>query len=45
MLAGPTLQNLAWLGPLVIAFVAGVYLTRKFLPKRPASPSRQAVTG
>ena len=34
MLAGPTLQNLAWLGPLVVAFVAGTYLTRKFLPKR-----------
>lgn len=46
MLAGPTLQNLAWLGPLVIAFVAGVYLTRKFLPGRQApQPSRQAVTG
>lgn len=35
MLAGPTLQNVAWLGPLVVASLAGVYLTRKFLPKRP----------
>lgn len=35
MLAGPTLQNLAWLAPLVVAFVAGSYLTRKYLAKRP----------
>ncbi|TNJ33305.1 hypothetical protein [Arenimonas terrae] len=46
MLAGPTLQNLAWLGPLVVAFVAGSYLTRKFLPKRPApKDARQPVAG
>jgi hypothetical protein len=46
MLAGPTLQNLAWLGPLVVAFVAGSYLTRKYLPKRPAPRgSREAVAG
>lgn len=32
-LAGPTLQNLAWLGPLVVAFIAGSWLTRKYLPK------------
>lgn len=37
MLAGPTLQNVAWLGPLVVAFAAGSYLTRKFLPVRPAA--------
>lgn len=37
MLAGPTLQNVAWLGPLVVAFAAGSYLTRKFLPARPAA--------
>lgn len=37
MLAGPTLQNLAWLGPLAVAVVAGMWLTRKYLPKRPAS--------
>jgi hypothetical protein len=35
MLAGPTLQNVAWLGPLVAASLAGIYLTRKYLPKRP----------
>ena len=34
MPAGPALQNLAWLGPLVVAFGAGVWLTRKYLPKR-----------
>ena len=46
MLAGPTLQNLAWLGPLVVAFVAGSYLTRKFLPKRPAPQgARQPAAG
>lgn len=45
-LAGPTLQNLAWLGPLVVAFLAGTYLTRKYLPKRPApQPQRQTVAG
>lgn len=38
MLAGPTLQNLAWLAPLVVAFVAGVYLTRRYLPARRAGP-------
>ena len=36
-LAGGTLQNLAWLGPLVVAFVAGSYLMRKYLPPRPAA--------
>ena len=35
MLAGPTLQNLAWLGPLVVAVIARVYLGRKFLGARP----------
>jgi hypothetical protein len=35
MLAGPTLQNVAWLGPLVAASLAGIYFTRKYLPKRP----------
>lgn len=35
MLAGPTLQNLAWLGPLALAVIARVYLGRKFLPARP----------
>jgi len=36
MLAGPALQNLAWLGPLVTSFVAGRYLARKYLPARAA---------
>lgn len=40
MLAGPTLQNVAWLGPLVVASVAGIYFTRKYLPKR-QSPAVQ----
>ncbi len=35
MLAGPTLQNLAWLGPLAIAVMARVYLGRTFLAPRP----------
>lgn len=39
MIAGPTLQNLAWLGPLVVAFVAGSYLVRKYLPKRGTVPA------
>jgi uncharacterized membrane protein len=38
--SGPVLQNLAWLGPLVISFVAGSWLTRKYLPKR-AAPAPQ----
>lgn len=46
MLAGPTLQNLAWLGPLVAAFLAGAWLTRKYLPKRPAPQGqRQTAAG
>lgn len=45
MLAGPTLQNVAWLGPLVVAFVAGAWLTRKFLPKRPGLPAGAGATG
>lgn len=41
MLAGPTLQNVAWLGPLVVASLAGIYLTRKYLPKRASAPAAQ----
>lgn len=37
MLAGPTLQNIAWLAPLGAAFLAGAYLGRKYLPKRAAN--------
>lgn len=35
-LAGPVFQNLAWLGPLLVSFLAGAWLTRKYLPKRQA---------
>lgn len=45
MLAGPTLQNLAWLGPLAVAFVAGAWLTRRFLPGRPGLPARAGAAG
>lgn len=34
ILSGSSLLNLAWLGPLVVAVIAGTYLTRKYLPKR-----------
>jgi len=36
-LAGSSLLNLAWLGPLVVSVVAGAFLTRKYLPKRGAA--------
>lgn len=42
MLAGPTLQNLAWLGPLVVAFGAGSWLTRKYLPRRAPAAAQAA---
>lgn len=45
MLAGATLMNLAWLGPVVVAFAAGVTLTRKYLPKRPAPGHGESVAG
>ncbi len=42
MIAGPMLQNLAWLGPLGVAMLAGVWLKRKYLPRRmPAMAARQ----
>lgn len=45
-LAGSSLLNLAWLAPLVVASVAGAYLTRKYLPKRrPAPVPGSAVAG
>jgi len=43
-LGGGSLQNIAWLGPLVVAFVAGAWLTRKYLPKR-SLPSAAALRG
>lgn len=37
-LSGGALQNLAWLGPLLVAAAAGAWLSRKYLrPPRPAS--------
>ena len=47
-LAGSSLLNLSWLAPLVVSAVAGVYLTRKYLPKRRAAAAQgsgQAVAG
>ena len=43
MIDGPTLRNLAWLGPLVMAFLVGSYLTRKYLPKRGPAPSSRGL--
>jgi len=37
MLAGPALQTIAWLGPLVVATAAGAWLRRKYLPAKPAN--------
>ena len=34
MLSGPVLQNLAWLGPLTLSIIAGIYLNRKYMPVR-----------
>jgi uncharacterized membrane protein len=31
MISGPVLQNLAWLGPLVLAVLASIYLNRKYM--------------
>lgn len=39
MLAGPLLQNLAWLAPLAAAVLARIYLGRKFLPAPAALPA------
>ncbi len=35
MISGPVMINVAWIGPLLVAVVAGSYLTRKYAPKRP----------
>jgi hypothetical protein len=40
-LSGPVFQNLAWLGPLFVSFVAGAWLTRKYFPKRELLPRNQ----
>ena len=34
MISGPVMVNIAWIGPLLMAVVAGTYLTRKYVPKR-----------
>jgi uncharacterized membrane protein len=34
MLSGPLLQNLAWLGPLSLSVLAGIYLNRKYMPAK-----------
>lgn len=34
MLSDPLLLNLAWLGPLTLSIFAGIYLKRKYVPKR-----------
>ncbi|MGH8049677.1 MAG: hypothetical protein ACREPB_03350 [Arenimonas sp.] len=34
MISGPVMVNVAWIGPLVVAVIAGTYLTRKYSPKR-----------
>lgn len=40
MLAGPLLQNTAWLGPLTLAVVARMWLNRKYrAPRRQAPPT------
>lgn len=39
--AGPVLQNIAWLGPLAIAVLARLWLGRRYFPK-PAAPRRES---
>jgi hypothetical protein len=41
-LQGPVFQNVAWLGPLAVSAIAGVWLTRKYLPARVARPAASA---
>jgi hypothetical protein len=38
MLSSPVLQNLAWLGPLTLSIIAGIYLNRKYMPVRKSGP-------
>ena len=44
MLAGPVLQNTAWLGPLTLAVVARAWLDRNYLPKRAPAPAAGLAT-
>jgi hypothetical protein len=41
-LANPVWVNIAWLAPLALVFVARVWLNRKYLPKRDATPTAGA---
>ncbi|MEO8002734.1 MAG: hypothetical protein ABI644_12740 [Arenimonas sp.] len=34
MISGPVMVNVAWIGPLLVAVLAGFYLTKKYTPKR-----------
>ena len=34
MISGPVMVNVAWMGPLAVAVLAGFYLTKKYTPKR-----------
>ena len=40
-LSGPLFTNLAWLGPLAASFIAGAWLTRKYLPARAMAQAPQ----
>ena len=40
-LSGPVFTNIAWLGPLFVSFVAGAWLTRKYLPPRASARADQ----
>ena len=39
MLAGPILQNAAWIGPLTLSIFIGMYLKRKYVPNRIKLPA------
>ena len=43
-LAGPTMQTVAWLGPLALFVAARVWLGRKYLPKSVANTTADAAT-
>ena len=45
MISGPVMVNLAWMGPLLIAVVAGTYLTRKYAPKPVAALAKSNLAG
>lgn len=45
MISGPVMVNLAWMGPLLIAVVAGTYLSRKYAPKPVAALAKSNLAG